>query len=104
MSFKSRGRYEVLQAQKFGVEIEEADPTDANLQKMYELMRVTSTRNKFYIRDSKFSMAYWKVFAIAASSLLPFLFFISMKRLPAGNSPKLVTMMSASLSIGTMSV
>lgn len=43
--------------------------------------------------------AYWKVFAIAASSLLPFLFLISMKRLPAGNSPKLVTMMSASLSI-----
>ncbi len=43
--------------------------------------------------------AYWKVFAVAASSLLPFLFLISVKRLPAGNSPKLVTMMSASLSI-----
>lgn len=63
MSFKSRGRYEVLQAQKFGVVIEEAEPTDANLQKMYDLMKVTSTRNKFYIRDLKFSMYYWKAFA-----------------------------------------
>lgn len=43
--------------------------------------------------------AYWKVFAIAASSLLPFIFLISTSRLPTGESPKLVTMMSASLSI-----
>ena len=63
MSFKSRGRYEVLQAQKFGVVVEEAETTDANLQKMYELMKVTSVRNKFYIRDSKFTMAYWKAFS-----------------------------------------
>ena len=63
MSFKSRGRYEVLQAQKFGVEVEEAEPTNVNLQKMYELMKVTSARNKFFIRDATFSMAYWKAFA-----------------------------------------
>ena len=43
--------------------------------------------------------AYWKVFAVAASSLLPFIFLMSMKRLPTGNSPKLVTMMGATLSI-----
>lgn len=43
--------------------------------------------------------AYWKVFAIAASSLLPFIFLISTSRLPSGDSPKLVTMMSATLSI-----
>jgi len=29
---------------------------------MYELMQVTSTRNKFYIRDMKFTMAYWQKF------------------------------------------
>lgn len=43
--------------------------------------------------------AYWKVFAIAASSLLPFIFLIATSHLPTGESPKLVTMMSASLSI-----
>jgi lipid II:glycine glycyltransferase (peptidoglycan interpeptide bridge formation enzyme) len=62
MSFKSRGRYEVLQAQKFGVKIVHEDPTDDNLQKMYELMQVTSSRNRFYIRDMKFTMSYWRKF------------------------------------------
>ena len=62
MSLKSRGRYEVLQAQKFGVTIEDTEPTDENLKKMYELMQVTSTRNKFYIRDMKFTMSYWRKF------------------------------------------
>ena len=63
MSFKSRGRYEVLQAQKAGVIIEQAEPTADNLKKMYELMQVTSARNKFFIRDTKFTMAYWYKFA-----------------------------------------
>lgn len=62
MSLKSRGRYEVLQAKKFGVRIEEAKLTDENLDKMYELMQLTSTRNKFYIRDKQFTMAYWHAF------------------------------------------
>ena len=62
MGFKSRGRYEVQQAQKLGVRIEEADPNDANLEKMYGLMKLTSDRNKFFIRDSKFTTAYWEKF------------------------------------------
>ena len=72
MSLKSRGRYEVLQAQKFGVVVEDAEPTDENLQKMYELMQVTSTRNKFYIRDMKFTMAYWHKFREAGQLKLFF--------------------------------
>jgi lipid II:glycine glycyltransferase (peptidoglycan interpeptide bridge formation enzyme) len=63
MSLKSRGRYEVLQAQKFGVESAEVEPTDKNLSKMYDLLQTTSTRNKFYIRDKKFTMDYWRKFA-----------------------------------------
>ena len=63
MSFKSRGRYEVLQAQKFGVEVEEAELNENNFSKMYKLMSVTSDRNKFYIRDAKFTHAYWSTFA-----------------------------------------
>lgn len=62
MSLKSRGRYEVLQAEKFGVRAQAVEPTDENLQKMYELMRETSARNKFFIRDNAFSMKYWQAF------------------------------------------
>ncbi|MDB5182958.1 MAG: hypothetical protein JWO47_742 [Candidatus Saccharibacteria bacterium] len=63
MSLKSRGRYEILQAQKFGVEALEVEPTDENLNKMYDLLQTTSTRNKFYIRDKKFTMDYWRQFS-----------------------------------------
>ena len=63
MSMKSRARYEVLQAQKSGVVIEQAEPNEENLRKMYDLMQVTSNRNKFYIRDMKFTMAYWRKFS-----------------------------------------
>lgn len=62
MNFKSRGRYEVLQAQKAGVAVTKVEPTDENLQKMYDLMQTTSTRNKFYIRDKQFCFAYWHKF------------------------------------------
>jgi lipid II:glycine glycyltransferase (peptidoglycan interpeptide bridge formation enzyme) len=62
MSLKSRGRYEILQAQKFGVDAQEVTPTDENLEKMYDLMQTTSSRNKFYIRDKKFTMDYWQQF------------------------------------------
>jgi MFS family permease len=43
--------------------------------------------------------AYWRVFAIAASSLLPFIFLLSTKRLPPGQSPNLISMMGASLMV-----
>ncbi len=62
MSLKSRGRYEILQAEKFGVKPTEAEPTDENLEKMYALMQITSSRNAFFIRDKEFTMAYWQAF------------------------------------------
>jgi lipid II:glycine glycyltransferase (peptidoglycan interpeptide bridge formation enzyme) len=62
MSFKSRGRYEVLQAQKFEVKAMQVEASDENLEKMYGLMTTTSKRNKFYIRDKKFTFAYWQAF------------------------------------------
>jgi lipid II:glycine glycyltransferase (peptidoglycan interpeptide bridge formation enzyme) len=63
MSFKSRGRYEVLQAQKAGVVVNEVDPNSNNLKRMYDLMALTSDRNKFFIRDKAFTMLYWNKFA-----------------------------------------
>ena len=63
VGFKSRGRYEVLQAQKFGVEIEEAELNEKNFARMYKLMGVTSERNKFFIRGAEFTHAYWSTFA-----------------------------------------
>lgn len=62
MNFKSRGRYEVLQAQNKGIIVEHVDPTEENLHKMYELMKITSARNKFFIRDKAFTFAYWRKF------------------------------------------
>lgn len=62
MSLKSRGRYEILQAEKFGVVPAEVEPTDENLEKMYELMQITSSRNAFFIRDKAFTYAYWQAF------------------------------------------
>lgn len=62
MSFKKRCRYEIKKSQEAGVTVEQAEPTDDNLQTMYELMHATSRRNKFYIRDKQFSMRYWKKF------------------------------------------
>ncbi len=60
--FKKRCRYEIKKSQSMGVVVEEAKPTDGNLQAMYELMQATSRRNKFYIRDNKFTMQYWQAF------------------------------------------
>jgi MFS family permease len=39
--------------------------------------------------------AYWRVFAVAASSLLPFIFVMSVKRLPEGHTPNFVGLMEA---------
>lgn len=62
-SFKSRARYEIKQATTFGVSVEEAELSTRNLEIMYGLLEETSKRNKFYIRDRKFTMKYWKRFA-----------------------------------------
>jgi MFS family permease len=39
--------------------------------------------------------AYWRVFAVAASTLLPFIFLMSIKRLPEGHTPNFVGLMEA---------
>lgn len=62
MSLKSRGRYEVLQAQKAGVKAVQVEPNEENLTKMYNLMQTTSSRNRFYIRDKNFTLNYWRSF------------------------------------------
>lgn len=72
MSFKSRGRYEVLQAEKAKVVVELVEPNDDSLHKMYDLMHLTSHRNKFYIRDKNFSMEYWHKFRDAGQLRLFF--------------------------------
>ncbi|MDB5195605.1 MAG: hypothetical protein JWO84_789 [Parcubacteria group bacterium] len=41
--------------------------------------------------------SYWRVFAVAASSLLPFILLMSVKRLPEGRTPNFVTLMEAYL-------
>lgn len=62
-NFKSRARWEIKQAMSFGVTARESETSDENLEKMFEILRETSERNSFYIRDKKFTMMYWKKFA-----------------------------------------
>ena len=44
--------------------------------------------------------AYWRVFAVAASTLFPFIVVMSMKRLPQGAPPNFVNMLEAARCLG----
>jgi len=59
MNMKSRGRYEVGKSSKAGVVVEKQEINDSTLQKMYDLLTITSERNKFFIRDKEFMFDYW---------------------------------------------
>ena len=62
-NLKSRGRYEVKKAEAEGVKVESVETSEENFKTMYELLKVTSKRNKFYIRDLEFMQGYWGEFA-----------------------------------------
>jgi len=59
MSMKSRGRYEVSKSSKAGVIVEKQEISEETLKKMYDLLTITSERNKFFIRDKDFMFDYW---------------------------------------------
>lgn len=76
-NLKSRGRYEVKKAQSEGVEINQVDTSKDNFSIMYDLLEVTSKRNKFYIRDLEFMQEYWGTFAKAGKLKLFFAYYNS---------------------------
>jgi len=59
MNMKSRGRYEVSKSAKAGAVVEKQEINETTLQKMYDLLTITSERNKFFIRDKDFMFDYW---------------------------------------------
>lgn len=60
MSLKKRARNEIRRAQQLDVRVSEVEPTDENLNTMYNLMSTTSERNDFFIRDRAFTFSYWR--------------------------------------------
>lgn len=59
---KSRARRDVNLSARRGVVVESIEPTDDNLRIMYQLLKTTSRRKKFNVRDKDFIMAFWKEF------------------------------------------
>lgn len=62
MGMKSRGRQEVNYARKAGAVIEEAACTQADFDTMHELLKTTSQRKAFGIRERQGVMKIWKTF------------------------------------------
>lgn len=71
-SFRQKTRYNVRYAEKHGVTIEAAEPTDANLRQMYTLMRATRDRAGFYLRSYDYFETFWKLHAEQGSGQLFF--------------------------------
>lgn len=62
MGMKSRGRQEVNYARKAGVNVEEVEPTDENLEHMHRLLKDTSERKSFGIREKQGVLNFWHTF------------------------------------------
>ncbi len=69
---KKRARNELNRATKDGVQVEEVDPTTDNLETMYALLRDTSKRKDFSIRNKTFVMKFWESFRQAGQLKLFF--------------------------------
>lgn len=71
-SFKQKTRYNVRYAEKNGVVVEAAEPTEANLKQMYVLMQATQERAGFYLRDYDYFQTFWAEHAKQGSGQLFF--------------------------------
>lgn len=63
MSVKARCRQEVNYARRDGIQIEFVEPKDNQLSKMYDLLKQTSNRKDFGIRERLSMMNFWRAFA-----------------------------------------
>ncbi|HSX27342.1 MAG TPA: peptidoglycan bridge formation glycyltransferase FemA/FemB family protein [Patescibacteria group bacterium] len=59
---KSRARYEVNFALRSNVVVEEVEPTDREIERMFELLSETSKRKDFTIRDKAVTIGTWQAF------------------------------------------
>jgi serine/alanine adding enzyme len=61
-SLKKRARWETRTAEKNGVKVEKVDCTEENLNKMYDLLKITTQRGNFRIKDRAYHLKYWQLF------------------------------------------
>lgn len=59
---KSRARRDINLSARRGVVVESVEPTDENMKVMYQLLRTTSKRKKFSVKDKEQVMSFWKEF------------------------------------------
>jgi lipid II:glycine glycyltransferase (peptidoglycan interpeptide bridge formation enzyme) len=59
-SFNQSARRNIRKSEAGGVNIEVADPTDENLQVMFELMKVTEARAHYGLRPRAYFLDYWR--------------------------------------------
>ncbi len=72
---KPRGRHEIRVAQRNSVRVEKVAPSQENLDKMCELIRITGRRSGAFFRDDAYLNKYWHAFATRGQGFLYFAYF-----------------------------
>lgn len=73
--FKQKTRYNIRLAARKGVTVQAVEPTDANLNQMYDLMHATQERAGYFLHTRDYFMDLWKRFAAAGEGQLFFASF-----------------------------
>jgi lipid II:glycine glycyltransferase (peptidoglycan interpeptide bridge formation enzyme) len=71
-SFNQSARRNIRKAQAGGVVVAPAEPTEANLATMYELMAATEARARYGLRPKAYFFDYWRAQAAAGQAQLLF--------------------------------
>ncbi|GAB2823050.1 hypothetical protein GCM10027022_12000 [Alpinimonas psychrophila] len=61
--FKKRARYEVRLAERSGVTVEAAEPTEANMARLLTLLHETADRTGAFFRNDEYLLKSWREFA-----------------------------------------
>lgn len=71
-SFKPKCRYNIRLAARRGVVVEPVEPSDANLDTMFELMAATQARAGFTLRSRDYFRGYWRLQTASSQAQLFF--------------------------------
>jgi serine/alanine adding enzyme len=69
-SFNQSARRNIRKAQAAGVVVEPVEPTEANLDVMFELMKATEARAKYGLRPKAYFQDYWRTQIVAGQAQL----------------------------------